>query len=91
MNDLQGRGKALEDLFFGNRDHQLLDQLRKEIEGKEAQAALAATSGISDSNALAKLTDVGVTPESLQLFQSSLWSSLAGVTGSWMILKRKRS
>ena len=65
MNDLQGRGKALEDLFFGNRDHQLLDQLRKEIEGKEAQAALAATSGISDSDALAKLTDVGVTPESL--------------------------
>ncbi len=65
MDDLQSRGKALEDAFYGERDRELLGKLKAEIEGKEARDALRAVSGIDDDAVLVQLVGVGVSPESL--------------------------
>jgi len=65
MDDIQSRGKALENAFFGQRDQELLQKLKAEIEGKESRDALCAVSGIKDEAVLDKLLGVGVTPESL--------------------------
>ncbi len=59
------RGKALEDRFFGEKDKQLLDQLKQEIAAKEGMEALAVASGISDETVLRSLVDQNVTAESL--------------------------
>ncbi|QEG23075.1 hypothetical protein [Mariniblastus fucicola] len=65
MDDLQGRGKALETKFFGERDQVLLQNLKAELADKEAREALHAVSGIDNDEVLDKLIDAGVTPESL--------------------------
>lgn len=65
MDDLQGRGKALENLFFENRDQELLQKIKSEIEGKEMRVALGSVSGIDNTEVLDGLIGVGVTPESL--------------------------
>lgn len=78
MDDVQGRGKALENLFFGERDQELLQKLKSELEGKQAREALAAVSGIENDDVLEKLLSVGVTPESL-----SAVSLIPLVTVAW--------
>lgn len=65
MENLQGRGKAIENAFFGERDKELLQKLKVEIEGKETLDALRSVSGIDDDGVLQKLAGAGVTPESL--------------------------
>jgi hypothetical protein len=65
MDDLQGRGKALENLFFENRDQELLQKIKSEIEGKEIRIALGAVSGIDNTEVLDGLMAIGVSPESL--------------------------
>jgi len=65
MEEIQSRGKAIENAFFGNRDKELLQKLKAEIAEKEAYDALGSVSGIEDKSVLEKLAGVGVTPESL--------------------------
>ena len=65
MDDIQGRGKALENKFFGERDQELLNKLRAELDGKESRDALRAVSGIDNDEVLDQLISVGVSPESL--------------------------
>lgn len=65
MDDLQTRGKALENAFFGERDQELLEKLKAELEGKEARDVLRSVSGIEDEAVLDKLIGAGVSPESL--------------------------
>jgi hypothetical protein len=65
MEEIQSRGKAIENAFFGERDKELLQKLKAEIAEKESHDALRAVSGIDDNSVLEKLASVGVTPESL--------------------------
>lgn len=52
---LHERGKALEDLFFKSVDEKLLDQLRQDMERKEAKEALSHASGIENEQVLDEL------------------------------------
>ena len=62
---LGDRRKALEDAFFRERDQQLLDRLKLEMEAAEAHKLLAHVSGILDQQVLAKLVKAGVRAETL--------------------------
>jgi len=78
MDDLNSRGKAMENMFFENRDQELLNKLRSELEGDRKLEVLQAASGITDSAVLKALTDQGVTAESL-----SALSLIPLVTVAW--------
>lgn len=66
MDDsLKGRGKAMEDLFFLEKDQQLLKKIREEAASKEKREALQSASGIEDAAVLDGLIATGITPESL--------------------------
>ena len=55
MDDLQGRGNALENAFFLDRDQELLQKLKAEVAGKETQDAMRSVSGIDDDAVLDQL------------------------------------
>ncbi len=57
---LDDHRRALEDAFFARQNAELLAKLRG---GGDPNAALAAATGVSDPAALARLTELGVTPE----------------------------
>jgi len=59
------RGKALEDRFFSERDKQLLDRLKAEIEAVEAKKSLASVCGIDDEAVLDALVAHHITAESM--------------------------
>jgi hypothetical protein len=64
--DLFGdRRKALEDSFFRERDQQLLENLRMELETFESHKQLAHVSGILDDHVLKNLVKAGVRAETL--------------------------
>jgi hypothetical protein len=66
MDDIFGdRRKALEDSFFRERDQQLLDKLKLELEAVEAHRHLAHVSGILDERVLKNLVKAGVRAETL--------------------------
>lgn len=65
MDEVLSRGKTLEAAFFFNSDRELIEKLREEIKHDRAHVELAAVSGIEDEAVLEKLTEQGVTPESL--------------------------
>ena len=66
MDDsLKGRGRAMEDLFFLEKDQHLLEKIRAEADSKEQREALQAASGIEDAAVLDALLATGITPESL--------------------------
>ena len=66
MDDsLKARGKAMEDLFFVEKDKQLLDKIREETAASEKREALQSVSGIEDTAVLDGLIASGITPESL--------------------------
>jgi len=66
MDDsLGGRGKAMEDLFFAQKDHALLEKLKNEMASSDTRDALKSASGVSDPAVLDALIGVGITPESL--------------------------
>ncbi len=78
MDDLHSRGKAMENMFFENRDQELLNKLRAELEGDQKLQVLQAASGISDESVLNALSDQGVTAESM-----SALSLIPLVTVAW--------
>ncbi len=59
------RRKALEDAFFHERDQQLLENLKMELETIEAHKHLAHVSGIVDEKVLMNLVKAGVRAETL--------------------------
>jgi hypothetical protein len=59
------RRKALEDSFFRERDHLLLEKLRLELEAIEEHKHLAHVSGILDDKVLMNLVKAGVRAETL--------------------------
>ena len=66
MDDsLHSRGKALEDLFFSQRDQELLAQLKQEMSAKEGRTGLASASGIDDEATLEAIAKAGITPETM--------------------------
>lgn len=62
---LSERGKALEDMFFTEKDRQLLEQLRKEMQDQENRKGLAAATGISNDALLDALVEQNLTAESM--------------------------
>ena len=66
MDDsVQGRGKAMEDLFFKSQDAKLLEKMRSELAASESREALQSASGIEDVAVLDALSKAGISPESL--------------------------
>ena len=66
MSDsLHERGRALEDLFFKNRDQQLLDAMREKMEATDGRAELKSTSGIDDDSVIDALIAVGVNAKTI--------------------------
>ena len=65
MDELQQRGKAMEDLFFKEKDKALLEALKADLEAQDSREALRSVSGIEDDPALDALIKIGVTPASL--------------------------
>jgi hypothetical protein len=59
------RRKALEDSFFMERDQQLLERMRLELETMEERKHLAHVSGILDEQVLLNLVKAGVRAETL--------------------------
>ena len=61
MNDpLHERGQALENVFFRQRDQELLKALKAKLETGDPVAELRAASGIEDAEVLQSLVDSGV-------------------------------
>ncbi len=66
MDDtFEQRGKALEEHFFRQKNQELLEKLRRELESKEQIEALAHVSGIDDPAVLALLVESGIGAETL--------------------------
>lgn len=61
----ESRARALEDQFFHQKDQQLLDKFRANLEAKEATDALASSSGINDSELLSTLVAMNIRAETL--------------------------
>ncbi len=55
----------MEDLFFAEKDQELLEKIREEIGAKESRDALQSASGISDAAVLDALIESGIKPETL--------------------------
>jgi len=66
MSDsLRDRGKAMEEVFFMEKDQELLAKLRSEMASEKKLEALSAASGITDEATLDALASNEVSPESL--------------------------
>jgi predicted metalloendopeptidase len=59
------RRKNLEDAFFKDRDQQLMDKMRRELESFEESKKLAHVSGITEERVLKMLVQAGVRAETL--------------------------
>lgn len=59
------RAKALENLFYQQVDHQLLETMRNELAEQEAKEALRTASGISNEEVLTELVHIEVAPATL--------------------------
>jgi hypothetical protein len=59
------RRKSLEDAFFKDRDRQLMEQMRRELESMEETKKLAHVSGITEERVLQNLVQGGVRAETL--------------------------
>lgn len=64
-DSLHERGRAMEDLYFQQKDHLLMEKLRAEISKEENRKALEQATGIQDSAVLDKLLAANVSPETL--------------------------
>jgi len=64
-DSIHERGRAMEDLFFQQKDQQLLEKLRHELAIKDSREELARISGIQDKGVLDTLLTHQVTPETL--------------------------
>jgi hypothetical protein len=61
----ENRGRALEEAFFKQRDQQLMDKLRGELESLEESKKLAHVSGIVQEHVLMELVKAGIKAETL--------------------------
>jgi len=59
------RRKNLEDAFFKDRDRQLMEKMKRELEALEESKKLAHVSGIVEERVLKNLVQAGVTAETL--------------------------
>jgi hypothetical protein len=62
---LHERGEALEELFYRNRDAQLLERIKTELQVEEDRTALAHASGIKDDKTLSDLLAQGIRHQTL--------------------------
>lgn len=65
---LHARGKTLEDLFFEERDRELLRRLREKAQTEATVADLRALTGIQDAAVLEHIAGLGVSTDSLAAF-----------------------
>lgn len=65
MDELHQRGQALENLFFKQKDKELLEKMRANLASQEGRNALTSVTGISDAGTLDALTAVGISAESI--------------------------
>ncbi len=65
MDELDGMANAMADRFFKERDKELLENLKKEVEGEDSRGALAAASGIEDAAVLDSLIESGIGPDTI--------------------------
>lgn len=69
MSDiLHERGKALEDIFFAERDRQLLAALKAAADREAAAAQLGALTGVHDAALLARVAELGLSPATFAAF-----------------------
>lgn len=69
MSDgLAERGHALEGAFFLQKDRELIQRFREELEAEEKRAALSKMSGITDESLLNHLIDLDISPTSFASF-----------------------
>jgi hypothetical protein len=64
-NPFEERRKGLEEAFFKERDQQLIERMRRELDSLEEKQRLAAVTGIADDQVLASLVQAGVRTETL--------------------------
>lgn len=60
---LSDRGKSLEEEFFRKQDAKLIEKLRELKRQEDVKAALAKAIGLTDDRLLARLLELGITPE----------------------------
>lgn len=66
MDDgLQKRGLAMEEIFFQQRDKDLLEKMRLELVGKEIRSSLAKYTGIKDPKMIDTIAELGITAETV--------------------------
>lgn len=62
------RGQALEDMFFHQRDKELLEQFRASLESADARKAISQSTGITDPEMLDTLVNLDIKAETLAAF-----------------------
>lgn len=67
-DSLHDRGKTLEDIFFAERDRQLIQALKDKAAKDKAAVDLGKLTGIQSAEVLAKVAGLGVTADSLAAF-----------------------
>jgi hypothetical protein len=66
MSDILGnRGRSLEEQFFAERDHKLMEKMRGELHALEERKKLTHVSGIVEEKVLKDLMSVGIRAEAL--------------------------
>ena len=65
---LHERGKALEDMFFAERDRKLINALRDAAAKEQAAVDIGNLTGVSDTSVLQTIAGLGVTAETLAAF-----------------------
>lgn len=65
---LHARGKALEDIFFAERDRKLIEAMREKAALDQTALDLAQVTGVADSGVLHVVAALGVSPETLAAF-----------------------
>lgn len=90
MSDsIKERGRALEGLFFAERERDLLNRIRARQTQEQSIEELMELTGIRDRGVLRSVTDQGVTPESLAAF--SVVPMLAVAWGDGVLDHHERS
>jgi hypothetical protein len=64
-DSFQERGRAMEDLYFIQKDQKLLEKLKAEMASQENRSALERATGIQNPEFLDKMLAASITPESL--------------------------
>ena len=66
MDDaFQKRGMAMEEIFFQQRDKDLLEKMRLELVGKEIRSSLAEFTGIKDPEMIDTIAELGITADTV--------------------------